>query len=759
MSDTDLPLTAEDEAIIAEEQALHDKVKLAVRDEALTKGPDMSGLQERVKELRDEAISASERDLPALFQQLYTQHSLAALTFEKKLPDMRAPYFAHMRLVEKGKRRDVLIGYQTFIDPDAGVTIIDWRHAVLAKVFFNYREGDEFEMELPGRIAQGELETRRVISFEVGELTGITGKEFSYLRTRGGTWRKVREAGVPQLAGGAGKAVNVQQFGATAGGQRKLPDVSALLDQEQYEVLNSEDQGALLILGGAGSGKTTIALHRLAMLNYRRPRFYQASAMKVVVPEQGLVRLTQRLLSGLSVGEVSVETFDAWISDQGKHILKGIPKRLYEWTPPAAIYIKRHPVMFDVVDRYIQKLVLRIGDRFKFLAEGDAALDGLPEAFVDDAAPLFDRIGAYETACAEKSTIASQKSMLASFWKEALDKALDIETARSELYTNPEFHELMRAGGGGLINERMTLELARHTRKQFEEVQKAHHTGDDDDGGRGREVDGVEVLEDDYAGTMDVEDYSVLLLLMLRVHGRLARKTKSVTQYKHLVIDEAQDLSPLEHRILGTSIAADATVTIAGDAVQQSDPTVIFHSWDDVLQQLGVTAVEEARLNTNYRCPRPVAEFGHKVLGAMAPGELPQSVKDGLPVMFSTFPNEGLSIVAMTEALTALFEREPRASVAVICEREENARRVYDGLKNVDDLRLVVDGEFIFKPGVDVTDVSQVKGLEFDYVIIPDASIADYPDTAVARRTMHIAVTRAVHQLWVISVGRPAEFL
>src|SRR5437870_4938174 len=82
----------------------------------------------------------------------------------------------------------------------------------------------------------------------------------------------------------------------------------------------------------------------------RRPNFYHARAMKVVVPEQGLVRLTQRLLGGLSVGDVSAETFDSWIVDQGRHMLKGLPKRVYDYTAPAVIYIKRHPVMFAVVD-------------------------------------------------------------------------------------------------------------------------------------------------------------------------------------------------------------------------------------------------------------------------------------------------------------------------------------------------------------------------------------------------------------------------
>src|SRR5690606_25348385 len=101
----------------------------------------------------------------------------------------------------------------------------------------------------------------------------------------------------------------------------------------------------LLILGGAGSGKTTIALHRLAHLNYQRPKFYEPRAMSVVVPEHGLVRLTQRLLKNLNMQGVGVETFDAWVTDQGQHILKGIPKRVCEWTPSAALTIKRHPAM------------------------------------------------------------------------------------------------------------------------------------------------------------------------------------------------------------------------------------------------------------------------------------------------------------------------------------------------------------------------------------------------------------------------------
>lgn len=749
-------LSPEDATLIAEELALHERVKLAVRDEALTKAPDMSSIKAHLVELRDEAITASERDLPALFQQLYTHHSLASRSFEKKLPDMRAPYFAHMRLLEGDKTRDILIGYQTFIDTKAGITIIDWRHAALAKVFFNFKEGDDFELELPGRLAHGEVVLRRVITFDIGELVGVAGADFSLVRQKGGTWRRLGTSGVPELEGGAGKAVNVMQFGV-GNINRKLPDVSALLDQEQYEILNKQDQGALLILGGAGSGKTTVALHRMAALSYKRPRFYHQKAMKVVVPEQGLVRLTQRLLRGLNLDDVSVETFDAWVADQGRSILKGLPKRLCQWTPPEVTFMKRHPAMFQVVDQYVANLHAALGERIRFLL-GEWRPQLVEDFFEPGSRPLFERIERFEAdALAAVGTSTDwYRDKVQELIRQLRPRVLDVEAARSELYTNPELLQILVKESMGVISPKMTAELTRHSRRQFEDP----HGGADLDYVRGaRTVDDAEVEHDDYAQTLDVEDYGVLLYLMFRVHGRVARKSKALTQYKHLVVDEAQDMAPVELRLLGQALDDDGTITIAGDAAQQSDPTVVFRSWDDVLAQLAVDGVEEARLNTNYRSPRPVAEFGHKVLGALAPPSLPDSIKDGRPVVFSTFPNEGLAIVNITEALTQLFDREHLASVAIICENEENARAFYEGLKNTGDVRLVVDGEFQFKPGVDVTDVSQIKGLEFDYVIIPDANANVYPDTPVARRTLHIAVTRAVHQLWVISVGRSSDLI
>jgi DNA helicase IV len=95
----------------------------------------------------------------------------------------------------------------------------------------------------------------------------------------------------------------------------------------------------------------------------------------------------------------------------------------------------------------------------------------------------------------------------------------------------------------------------------------------------------------------------------------------------------------------------------------------------------------------------------------------------------------------------------------VIAHSPELARGFHRLLADLPEARLVLDGEFSFRPGVDVTEVGQVKGLEFDYVVVPDASAAAYPDTEESRRRLHVAVTRASHQLWVTAVGTPSPLV
>jgi DNA helicase-2/ATP-dependent DNA helicase PcrA len=104
---------------------------------------------------------------------------------------------------------------------------------------------------------------------------------------------------------------------------------------------------------------------------------------------------------------------------------------------------------------------------------------------------------------------------------------------------------------------------------------------------------------------------------------------------------------------------------------------------------------------------------------------------------------------------------EPLASVAVLTRTPEQAIEYARGLQNaeVPNTRLIADQDFPFKPGVDVTDVKQVKGLEFDYVVLVEVTASSYPDNPESRHLLHIAATRAAHQLWIMTSDRPSPLL
>ncbi|MES1208806.1 MAG: ATP-binding domain-containing protein [Pseudomonadota bacterium] len=104
---------------------------------------------------------------------------------------------------------------------------------------------------------------------------------------------------------------------------------------------------------------------------------------------------------------------------------------------------------------------------------------------------------------------------------------------------------------------------------------------------------------------------------------------------------------------------------------------------------------------------------------------------------------------------------EPEASVALLARHPEQARLYYEALARaeVPHLRLVDDQDFSFTAGIDVTDVRQSKGLEFDIVILLEVTDASYPTGDDARRLLHVAMTRAAHQLWITYAGPPSPLL
>src|SRR5438105_3445320 len=234
--------------VIAEEERLYGQVqaRVAMGEEDDRPQIGASDLDGDLLSLRDQIAEARPEDLPPLVEQMTRLASLKArIGGGAQLPiDITSPYFAHMRLKEHGKSRDVLVGKRGFIDRSSNVQIVDWRNAPVSRIYYRYEEGDDYEEEIAGRRVEGVVEARRNVSIARGNLRRIGTPQGTYLKDSRGAWVQAVGQIAPVLHGGMGKAArpNTQQPVPTKGklgvmqvarAEKSLPEIAALIDKEQ----------------------------------------------------------------------------------------------------------------------------------------------------------------------------------------------------------------------------------------------------------------------------------------------------------------------------------------------------------------------------------------------------------------------------------------------------------------------------------------------------------------------------------------------
>ena len=669
----------------------------------------------------------------------------------KSLPDLRAPYFGHLRILSRGRLRDVLLGWGTFIDSRAGVTIVDWRNAPLAAVFFTYQEGEEYEEELDdGRLLEGQVVQRRLLGFSDGELSSIDALQGSISREAEGEWSAKPRGEAPRLGEGeAGSALSA------------LPSPIGfsveMLDTVQRAAVE-RDAPILLLLGDAGCGKTLVALFRLARWIRETTDLEPSRDVAVVVPEEGLCRLIRRMLDVMGHDEVVVLSFDDWVVARARKALPGIPGRICPDTPLDVERFKRHPALRSVIPDFVDALGRAIANRIDWNL---GARGEVREIFEEiSSGTLVEKLEETEHKTAGLRDQLISPEIAGVFQRERQDLSR-IHRLLPDLVGDGLWLSRAIARSGGTLTPAMAVQVRMHLRRQMD-VTTEELFADVVDQARLTALDG-QLLDwrtpDDVASTLDVADHALLLELLVEIEGDRAVKRSGFETYRHLVVDEAQDLAPIELSLLGKAVSVDGSLTVAGDRSQQIDPTACFVGWRETLGELAVSRAESVLLTTVYRCPKPIARLGRDLLGKSAPRHLLDAPREALPVVYEHYPTAGHQVVFLIDALAQLRQREPRASIALITRRKDSAGPLRAALERGLAVRLVLDGGFSFGPGVEVTDVSRVKGLEFDYVIIPDASSVSYPDTPIDRRTLHVAVTRARRQLLLSWVGKPSPLL
>lgn len=685
--------------IVAQELELLRQALQVLDEEPAGSGPSEASIVRELESLREQIQSGTEtKDQGALVQQ-WNQHSALLQQIRNSrqtaVVDRSSPYFAHLRLREGRNEWDVCLGKATLIK--RGVTIVDWRNAPISRLFYRYAQGEEYEEEISGRLRLGEVVARRTVTIRDTRLERIDAPDgiFRADANREDGWSKV-DRELPRLAGGEGAAVRAYADGEgghrrlgtdTEGSRRRadkhLPDIAGLIDPEQFALITRPSAGMVVIRGTAGSGKTTVALHRIAYLAYE-DRTVDSDRTLFIVFSRALRNYVSHVLPALGVKRVQVKTLQEWASDLCRRLFPHMPREKRETTPAVVHRLKNSPAMLLALEEHVRSTPGKSNARQ--VMEDWASVLTNPSLLAD----AFARRPAGALSAAE------------------LERAVE--------WNRQRYDELLAWMRG----------------------------------------------EPESDAQIDPEDELILLRAwQLRVGNIPAGGDRSL-RYRHIALDEVQDFSPLEVRVLVDCLDEHRSITLAGDTQQHVMQDAGFTSWNEFFDHLGLEGTTVDTLRISYRSTHEIAEFGQNVLGDLREDDTPPlTTRSGPPVEFFRFTDHGACVAFLGDALKALLAAEPFASVAVLSPSRAISEIYYRGLANseVPRLRLVENQDFTFAPGVEVTEIEQVKGLEFDYVVLVETSASNFPDQPAARRLLHVGVTRAVHQLWLTSVATPSRLL
>ncbi len=525
----------------------------------------------------------------------------------------------------------------------------------------------------------------------------------------------------------------------------QMRDIVATIQREQDEAVRAPDDGALVVTGGPGTGKTAVALHRVAYLMYARREFYGRRGVLVVGPSRVFVDYIGAVLPAL--GETSVRLA----------ALGEVPQLPRGYTlgfdePPASTAVKGSVRMARLLRRTVTSLA-------QPRAVVDLELSRFGTSFMVSAEDLARRRS--EVARNQRSANAGRTAyvgkVVESAWRvwERRPGATRTESDDREdfglwLRHDPAFHRAMEglwpvleptAVLDALRTGQLPLaELARGTFSPAEVAALAW--GADLSPADAAILDELTELcgpppaperdpDDDWDELAELDELAAehgvtTFADRTRQTARDLANERDYRTFAHVVVDEAQDVTPMQWRMLGRR-ARGATWTIVGDWAQSAWPDVT--EVRDALQSaIGSSRVREATLTTNYRTSTEIAALAARLLARIDPAATPPEA-------------------VRSNGIEPLVVDDLAAAVATLLDQVSGTVGVVTPFA----LRETVRAQLPPHPRLSVVDTWQVKGLEYDgcVVVSPVGVVAESLSEVAGMRSLYVALTRATQRLGV----------
>ena len=606
------------------------------------------------------------------------------------------------------------IGRIAVADESQEPLVVDWR-APVAEPFYR----------ATGRAPMG-LVRRRHFATRARRLLGIEDELFGEGADLLGGELAISDDG--QEVRGHGSLIAALEEARTG----HLSDIVATIQGEQDEVIRSPLPGVLVVQGGPGTGKTVVALHRAAYLLYTHRFPLEGQGVLVVGPNRLFLGYIERVLP--SLGEAGVEL--AVPADLVEHVEvegrdRGLTARVkgdarMSKVLATAVRDRERALRRDLRVPYgVQTLVVPATRTAEIVADARRRfrLHNAGRRFVES--QLYAALASGSRVPTTPEEVRERTRLLPEV-REALERMWPVLTPAQllhDLFGSRALVEL--AGGKDLADD----ELAALVRPRSAHVDAVVWTHDD-----------VPLLDEARA-----------LLGPIRRKRSNGSDPDEIRTYGHIVVDEAQDLSPMQLRMLDRR-SLNGSMTVVGD-IAQSTGVWAHRDWDEVLEHLPQKRqAQRSELSIGYRIPGPTMDLAARVLAVAAPElQPPNSVRHSgdEPRVLAVDPAGGPTALADRVAAVAAEERdvvEP-GTVAVI---------VPNTL--VDDVAAALDrGRIEFgrasrtglQSRVTLVPVSLVKGLELDAaVVVEPAAIVD--EEAQGMRALYVALTRATRRLAVV---------
>ena len=597
------------------------------------------------------------------------------------------PYFGRIDFLEKKENSKVMpiyIGIHTFYDPKSRATLIhDWR-APVSSMFYDHELGEAGYRSPSGEI-KGEISLKR------------------QYRIRGGKMEFMIESALTVHD-------DILQKELSSNADDKMKNIVATIQREQNRIIRNGDIRTLIIQGVAGSGKTSIALHRIAYLLYTFRDSISSKDILIVSPNKVFSDYISNVLPELgeeTVPETSME-----------QILSAVLEHKY-----------KYQTYFGLVNELLEKPSSSLIDRiaykasFGFISELDKFILHIENTYFKAADVKLTKYITIPAPFIEEQYLRFNRYPIRRRFDAMADYMLDM--------LKIQYAFTVTTAGRNLLKKEIRLMFAGNNDIQ---VYKDFFKWTNNPG----------MFKMRKGHTLEYSDLAPLAYLHLALEGN----GNQPFRVKHLLIDEMQDYSPIQYKVIQKLFPCRKTVL--GDAGQSVNP---YGSSTAETIQKSLTASEIMKLCKSYRSTFEITDFAQKIhpnaeLEPVARhGEKPQILQFGSAV-------EELSGIM---GLISTYRKSGYKSLGIICKTEQQAREMADVLKSyANDISFLSSQSSAFVQGIVITSAHMAKGLEFDEVIIPQTDERNYR-SEIDKSMLYVAVTRAMHRLTLtFHEARPA---